>query len=277
MTSQPPLIISLPPGISINNENVSSTSGLIVAAANGSFDISDAGSEKYAIEISEGRVTVFPGDTDNDGIVGAFDVLPIGINFLREVPSRDTVTVSWTPVEASTFEVGLAIYADANGDGIIDEKDVIAIGVNWGNTHTITSPSFAVNPSNETLMIHHRDAFQKIYNSLSGKSEATQAMKALLRRILGIQVPESFVLYQNYPNPFNPTTTISFGLPEDEIVTLTVYNLLGQVVTVPIDNKRYNAGNHTVHLDGSKFSSGIYIYHLEAGIWRAVRKLMVIK
>ncbi|MCH8305978.1 MAG: T9SS type A sorting domain-containing protein, partial [Candidatus Marinimicrobia bacterium] len=186
-------------------------------------------------------------------------------------------TVSWSPGEASTLGVGAAIYADANGDGIVDERDVIAIGVNWGNTHTNTSASVTINLSDTTLLNHHRDAFQEIYSSLSGQSEAVKTMRVLLKTILGIQVPGVFALRQNYPNPFNPETIINFELPEEEIVTLTIYNLLGQVVTVPIDKKHFDAGIHSVHLDGGKFSSGVYLYRIKAGSWSAVRKLLVIK
>ncbi len=60
MTAEPPLIISLPVGVSANAANVSSSSGLIVAAANGSYEISDAGRDRYSIEV---RVTIFLPDS----------------------------------------------------------------------------------------------------------------------------------------------------------------------------------------------------------------------
>ena len=223
------------------------------------------------------RVTVYPGDTDNNGIVDALDVLPIGVYFLSQGNARDTIAISWSPAEMWPWEVDAATFVDANGDGIVDERDVIAIGVNWGNTHTNTSASFAINHSDATLLNLHRDAFREIYNSLSGESMAAKSMRELLEGILSIQVPKVFALHQNYPNPFNPRTTISFQLPADEIVTLTVFNLLGQVVTVPVDKKRYDAGIHTVQLDGENFSSGVYLYQIKAGQLSAVRKMLVIK
>jgi hypothetical protein len=69
-------------------------------------------------------------------------------------------------------------------------------------------------------------------------------------------------LYQNYPNPFNPVTTITFGLKENSIVSLKIYNILGQVVTELIDNEEMIAGNHTVEFDAENLSSGIYYYKL---------------
>ncbi|MEZ4747994.1 MAG: T9SS type A sorting domain-containing protein [Calditrichia bacterium] len=51
-------------------------------------------------------------------------------------------------------------------------------------------------------------------------------------------IPTEYILKQNYPNPFNPETTIQFGLPADNKVTLAVYNLSGQLVRNLINNGR---------------------------------------
>jgi len=78
------------------------------------------------------------------------------------------------------------------------------------------------------------------------------------------QQPESFVLKQNYPNPFNPTTTIEFSIPKTELVTLKIYNLLGQEVTELVA-KRLTPGNYKYIWVASDFASGVYFYELEAG------------
>lgn len=90
-------------------------------------------------------------------------------------------------------------------------------------------------------------------------------------------VPTSFVLEQNYPNPFNPRTTIRFALPEDQHVTLTVYNLLGQIIIEPMNDQPYDAGIHTITLDTGHFSSGVYFYRIQAGKWSATRKMILMK
>jgi hypothetical protein len=71
-------------------------------------------------------------------------------------------------------------------------------------------------------------------------------------------------LDQNYPNPFNPATTIEFTLPEEAIVTLTVYNLLGQQVASLLDNAQLDEGTQSVMFDASGLSSGIYFYRVTA-------------
>lgn len=78
------------------------------------------------------------------------------------------------------------------------------------------------------------------------------------------EIPSSFELSQNYPNPFNPSTTIEFTLPEDAIVTLKVYNVLGQEVATLIDNELYTEGLNEVEFDAGKLSSGVYFYRLVA-------------
>jgi Secretion system C-terminal sorting domain len=77
------------------------------------------------------------------------------------------------------------------------------------------------------------------------------------------QIPDQFSLANNYPNPFNPSTVIKFGLPQNAKVKISVYNILGQLVT-QITNEEYSAGIHSVNFSASGISSGIYIYSINA-------------
>lgn len=88
--------------------------------------------------------------------------------------------------------------------------------------------------------------------------------------------PDEFSLSQNYPNPFNPTTQITYELPVQSDVTLSVYDITGQQVALLV-SERVEAGSHTVTFDGSDLSSGIYIYRLRAGSTVLTRKLTLIK
>jgi hypothetical protein len=95
-------------------------------------------------------------------------------------------------------------------------------------------------------------------------------------------IPTSFSLDQNYPNPFNPTTTIRYGLPNDVNVSLKVYNLLGQEVTTLMNNVVKKAGYHTVVWDGlnrhgDMVASGMYIYHIQAGTFTSVKKMILVR
>jgi hypothetical protein len=91
-----------------------------------------------------------------------------------------------------------------------------------------------------------------------------------------IEIPSNFYLYQNYPNPFNPTTTIQYSVPRSSLVSLNVYDLLGQKVGSLVNEQKV-PGVYTVNFDGSNLSSGIYFYRLHAGSYTQVKKLILMK
>lgn len=88
--------------------------------------------------------------------------------------------------------------------------------------------------------------------------------------------PERFTLHQNYPNPFNPSTNITFTLSEASLVSIDIYNILGQKVAT-LTNKLYSAGNHALRWDASGLSSGVYIYRMSTQGFTQTRKLMLMK
>jgi len=88
--------------------------------------------------------------------------------------------------------------------------------------------------------------------------------------------PLVYSLSQNYPNPFNPSTKISFSLPSAEKTLLTIYNGLGQTVMTLV-NEELPAGQHQVEFNASSLPSGLYYYRLEAGNYRQVRKMILVK
>ena len=89
-------------------------------------------------------------------------------------------------------------------------------------------------------------------------------------------VPVSFTLGQNYPNPFNPSTTIRYSLPSRSLVTLTVFNTLGQQVATLVQGEQ-EAGYHEVQFDGSGLASGVYVYRLQAGDFVQSLKLTLLR
>ena len=93
--------------------------------------------------------------------------------------------------------------------------------------------------------------------------------------------PTAFSLADNFPNPFNPATTIRYALPQAAAVELTVYNVVGQPVRTLVAEHQ-SAGRYAIEWDatddrGHSLSSGMYFYHLQAGEFREVKKMLLLK
>lgn len=90
------------------------------------------------------------------------------------------------------------------------------------------------------------------------------------------EIPDYYKLYGNYPNPFNPETKIKFDLPEDNFITLKIYNSLGKEILTLVNELR-NSGRYDISFDGTNLPSGIYYYRIKAGNFEAVRKMVLVK
>lgn len=88
--------------------------------------------------------------------------------------------------------------------------------------------------------------------------------------------PNNFDLSQNYPNPFNPSTEISFQIPNSGVISLKVYDILGNEVSTLI-NKWAEAGKYQVKFNAEHLTSGIYIYELRSSETRLTRKMLLVK
>ena len=89
-------------------------------------------------------------------------------------------------------------------------------------------------------------------------------------------IPIQYELGQNYPNPFNPSTEIQFAIPENRKVSLKIFNVLGQQVAELV-NDNLPAGNYTFSWEPRNLSTGLYFYILQAGKFREVRKMTLLK
>jgi hypothetical protein len=91
-----------------------------------------------------------------------------------------------------------------------------------------------------------------------------------------VGVPNNFYLSQNYPNPFNPETRIDFTLPEKQLISLRIYNTLGELVRELV-NEVKEAGSYSVTFDASNLPSGVYIYRLQTSSFSANKKMTLLK
>ena len=93
--------------------------------------------------------------------------------------------------------------------------------------------------------------------------------------------PEQFILYPNYPNPFNPVTTLRYELPDDSYVDVTVYDMLGNVVSNLV-NANQSSGYKSIQWDatnnqGEPVSAGVYLYKIQAGDFVDTKKMILLK
>ena len=100
------------------------------------------------------------------------------------------------------------------------------------------------------------------------------------------EIPAETELLHNYPNPFNPETWIPYRLAEDAFVTLTIYDLSGQIVrTLDVGHRIaavYENRSKAIHWDGrnnlgEQVASGVYFYHFSAGEYSATRRMVILK
>lgn len=99
------------------------------------------------------------------------------------------------------------------------------------------------------------------------------------------ELPDEFTLFQNYPNPFNPSTKIKFSIPTDlginTNVSLKVYDILGNQIASLLENANLSPGVYEVEFNSNKLnhpiSSGIYLYELQAGKFKSVKKFILNK
>jgi hypothetical protein len=104
-------------------------------------------------------------------------------------------------------------------------------------------------------------------NSLDAPSSGVERVSSL---------PGRFSLSQNYPNPFNPATEFQFTLPQERIVVLKIYDLLGREVSTLV-NERMPAGSYTARWDAAGFASGVYFYRLTAGDFVSAKRMVLMK
>ena len=115
--------------------------------------------------------------------------------------------------------------------------------------------------------------------SIAGIREFTLAYTNVVTRVESnnnARLVSNYKLAQNYPNPFNPSTTISYSIPKESLVTLKVYDVLGRELQTLVAGEK-PAGKYKILFEANKYSSGIYFYVMHAGDFIETKKLILLK
>ena len=96
-----------------------------------------------------------------------------------------------------------------------------------------------------------------------------------------IIIPQLIKFHQNYPNPFNPITSLRYDLPEDGLVNITVYDMMGRIVKTLVNGSQ-KAGFNSAQWNATNnrnepVSAGLYLYTMHAGDFRQTKKMLLLK
>ncbi len=186
-----------------------------------------------------------------------------------------------TPVELSTFSasstdgnvnLSWSTASETNNRGFEVERrtqnsefEKIAFAAGSGTTTRARSYSYTdENPGSGTYVYRLN---QVDFNGSSSYSDEVTVY---------VSQQIKYTLEQNYPNPFNPSTKIKYSIPEDGLVKLKIYNLLGQEVFTLV-NTVQKTGRYEIVFDASRLASGVYYYRLETQKYTSVKKMILIK
>ena len=94
-------------------------------------------------------------------------------------------------------------------------------------------------------------------------------------------IPLKYLLHQNYPNPFNPVTTLRYDLPENALVNITIYDMMGRQISTLVSSLQ-SAGYKSIQWNGTNdagqpVSAGLYMYTLQIGDFKQTKKMVLLK
>jgi hypothetical protein len=194
------------------------------------------------------------------------------------------------PASANDITHSAYIFGDYDPTtlpGIVNGVKTENAGANAGITHfTDLTENFSQSAHISTIdnlpigSLLWDDIQNAAYNSPSDYQKVIARYVALGGSMTGVavapRVAPDFALSQNYPNPFNPGTTIRYDLPRRSMVSLAVYNTLGQKVATLVQETQ-GPGDHEVKFNGSGLASGVYFFRLQAGDFVSTKKMLVLK
>ena len=236
----------------------------------------DADNGDYTLQSGSPCIDAGTADTDGDGeddITDYFGEMPDmgAFEFLTAVSGlqyfiQDTyVILAWNPMEDVQY------YALERSTDPEFESDVM--------TQYITQNTYTDNDLEFNVMYYYRvAAFVGYWTSWSN-------VVSLMLESVGIAesdgLPTTYAVHQNHPNPFNPVTSLRYDLPEDGIVNITVFDMMGRRVST-LMNSHQNAGYKSIQWNatntaGQPVSAGIYLYTIRAGEFMQTKKMILLK
>jgi len=157
----------------------------------------------------------------------------------------------------------------------------IAENLNYGTqTILLSGIMYPINVQVENVSITLQDQSRSKLNAALIPGEEITVTNESIDKLLILsdksETPISYNLEQNYPNPFNPSTTIKFAVTKESNVNLSIYNVLGELVTTLV-NEQLKTGYHLYEFNASDLASGVYLYRIIAGDFVETKKMVLLR
>jgi hypothetical protein len=187
-------------------------------------------------------------------------VIPVELTAFNAAVNKNAVRLDWTTA-TELNNLGFDIQRKA----VDGQYESLGFVNGRGTTTEVNNYSFTDNKVDAGTYSYR--LMQKDYDGSFTYSQEVEVQ---------IDLPLEYALEQNYPNPFNPTTTIGYSIPEDNLVTIKVYDILGNEV-ITLVNEQKQAGKYEMLYNASNIASGVYYYQITSGSFTETRKLMLMK
>jgi hypothetical protein len=228
--------------------------------ASGSFNNATSTRQTFSDDVV---IMYSSGDTWKGKIKGTTELpLPVELAFFNGKVNGNVIQLRWR-TETEIENYGFTVERTTNYD-----VDWSAIGFVQGNGNSNSPKQYSFVDNDISLSGEYYYRLKQIDND--GTYEYSDVVS------VEVGVPNNFYLSQNYPNPFNPETRIDFTLPEKQLVTIRVYNTLGEQVAELVNEER-EAGSYSVIFDASRLPSGVFIYRLQTLSFAANKKMTLLK
>jgi hypothetical protein len=197
-------------------------------------------------------------------------------SFTSQVTVDQGVLLQWG-VASQSNNLGWEVFRSTDGRVFTKVSDLV---LGDGNSDEFKSYDFIDSNLPQVDVLYYY--LNQI--DLDGTTSRSQIVEVLLSptAVAELALPTANALQQNFPNPFNPETMISFDLSGDQVVSLTIYDMAGQVVRTLVDAQPMTVGSYKQMWDGrnnsgAKVGSGIYFYQLRAGDFIAKKKMTLLQ
>jgi len=237
----------------------------------------DADADDYGLQIESPCIDAGTADTDGDGdedIIDYFGTAPdmgafefyLAVTGLQYTIENASVILDWDPiVDAEFYKIERSIDAEFTTD--------VEPSVLQTNTHT------------DIDLEWDTEYFYRVSAYVSGLwADYSNVLSVTLEyvNIAGTNdIPTVYKVHQNHPNPFNPVTSLRYDLPEDGLVNITVYDMMGRVIKNLV-NVHQNAGYKSIQWNatnnaGQPVSAGLYLYTIQASEFMQTKKMILLK